>query len=342
MQRNLPNRITFQWHITDKCNFRCKHCYQDSYQNKGISFDDQLKVLNKLTNFTLNCKQESNLEYAHINFTGGEPFLRNDFISLLEYTRNKGIFSFGILSNGFLPSDEILKRLVELKPRFVQISLEGNKITNEQIRGEGSFNYIIKAIDTYRKINIPVMISFTANSINYKQFPDVVKIARRHNVYKIWTDRHLPNGKKDELALNTTQAKEFFNILLAEQKKNKKRLFSKTMISSNRALQFLISGGQPYKCSAGETLLAILPNGDILPCRRLPIKIGNLLTHELIHLYKSNQTILDIINPQAMDKQCKECYYINSCNGGLKCLSYAVLDDFNKKDSNCWLETKKC
>ena len=37
MNRLLPNYITFQWHLTDQCNFRCKHCYQTDYTNNGES-----------------------------------------------------------------------------------------------------------------------------------------------------------------------------------------------------------------------------------------------------------------------------------------------------------------
>lgn len=337
MLRNLPNRITFQWHITDICNYRCKHCYQDSYVDNGVSITEQIYFLNKLEEFVKACRNEKQSFQAHINFTGGEPFLRKDFFQLIRKAQEKRLFTFGILSNGYLPSNEELKELKNLKPKFVQISLEGDKVTNDNIRGNGSFDEICFALKTYSKIKIPLIVSFTANSQNYKQLSKVVKIARKYKVDKVWTDRYLPKDATDKLILTTKQTKELFEVILKEKRRSKFYPFSKTQISSHRALQFLVSGGKPYKCSAGNELLAILPNGDIFPCRRLPIKIGNLKSDDLMSIYQTNDKLIEIHNPKNLDKNCLDCYYKENCNGGLKCLSFAKENDYNKKDLNCWI-----
>ena len=44
----------------------------------------------------------------------------------------------------------------------------------------------------------------------------------------------------------------------------------------NRALQFLEGDGRPYRCTAGESLLILMPSGDLYPCRRMPIPLGNV------------------------------------------------------------------
>ncbi len=337
MERKLPNRITFQWHVTDQCNLRCTHCYQDNYTSKGLSFKELEQMLDQLISFVHKCRIENNEIRAHINFTGGEPFLREDLIDLIVKTKEVGIFTFGILSNGLIPSNETLKRLKALKPKFIQISLEGNRETNDKIRGQGSYSEILNSLKTYQKFGIPTMISFTANAENYLDYPHVVKIARRYKAFKIWTDRYIPCDKNDTLRMNTEQFKKLGLLINKEKQRDKYFIFSKTNVSANRALQFLFCGDQPYKCSAGNELLAFLANGDILPCRRLPIKLGNLLTDSLIDLYK-NTDILNIIHSQEkLDIKCLDCYYKSSCNGGLKCLSYATSNDFNKKDINCWI-----
>jgi len=33
----------FQWHITDRCNLRCTHCYQDDYSGSNEMRLDDLK-----------------------------------------------------------------------------------------------------------------------------------------------------------------------------------------------------------------------------------------------------------------------------------------------------------
>lgn len=34
-----------QWHITDRCNLRCAHCYQESYSGREPSYSDLIHVL---------------------------------------------------------------------------------------------------------------------------------------------------------------------------------------------------------------------------------------------------------------------------------------------------------
>lgn len=333
----LPNKIIIQWHVTDSCNLRCKHCYQENYTNQGVDFNTLIIFLDKIYTFYKICKQENPDIKFHINFTGGEPFIRTDFIDFIEIISAKKFCSFGILSNGFLLHVNDLERLKKLKPGFVQISLEGNKAINDEIRGEGSYMQITKALTAYKKLKIPVIISFTANSQNYKYFGDVVKIGIKYKVAKVWTDRYLPVKENDELELTTKQTKEFFKIILKEQNKNKLRFFSKTQIDSNRALQFLICGGEPYKCSAGNSLISILSNGDIVPCRRMPIKIGNMLTDDLTEIYFKNSILAELRNPEKKIENCSECFYKIVCNGGLKCLSFIKNQSPFSKDPNCWI-----
>lgn len=337
MERLLPNRIIFQWHITEQCNFRCRHCYQKEYDYEGLSLKELIKILEKLEDFVRESFKEGYTNKAHINLTGGEPFLRNDLTDLIDKINESGLFSFGILSNGYFPSEEKIQLLKSQNPKFVQISLEGRRKLNDAIRGKGSYDIIIHALETYRKIGIPVMISFTANSENYLEYPHIVSISRKYKAFKVWTDRYLPNGTKDALQMSTEQFKKLGELIKKETRKEKYFVFSKTKISANRALQFLFTGGKPYTCSAGDSLLAVMPNGDLLPCRRLPIKIGNLVADNLIDLYSDSEILQDIRNNNKPDKKCSTCYYKFSCNGGLKCLSYAMANNYHKKDINCWI-----
>ena len=94
------NRLLLQFHITGKCNLRCKHCYRTEGDVEKLSFDDiknvieQYKVLLKKYNEFHKIKRK-----GHINITGGEPFIRKDIKEILKFLgENKKYFSFGILS----------------------------------------------------------------------------------------------------------------------------------------------------------------------------------------------------------------------------------------------------
>lgn len=329
-------RFTIQWHLTDVCNRRCTHCYQAEYTDNGGSLSELIASLDKLEEFQTQISNNSQPIHFHINFTGGEPFLKPELLDLLQEIKRRKKFTFGILSNGFLLPKDGLAVLKTLNPKFIQLSLEGDRKTNDRIRGEGAYNETIKALDKYHEMNIPTILSFTASSENYNQFASVVNVAKRHHAAKVWTDRCIPSGANSLLQLTKTQAKAYFSALEKQLRSRFFHLKSKTIVSSERALQFLTTGGNPYQCSAGDSLLALMPNWDIFPCRRLPIKIGNINTDDLIDLY-TNHPVLKQLQQKKVSIGCEKCHYNTSCNGGLKCLSHAVYGDFGIKDPNCWL-----
>ncbi|MDM8563363.1 SPASM domain-containing protein, partial [Candidatus Marithioploca araucensis] len=129
----------------------------------------------------------------------------------------------------------------------------------------------------------------------------------------------------------------FFKIMA----KTKRAWFNRTEISMRRALQFLVGGGRPYHCTAGDSLLTVQSNGDLYPCRRMPIRIGNLLETPLLELYDNSTLLHKLRQPEQISEGCEACFYAKLCRGGLKCLSYAVTGDPFKADPGCWLTKLK-
>ena len=77
-----------------------------------------------------------------------------------------------------------------------------------------------------------------------------------------------------------------------------------------------------------------MENGDLVPCRRMPIIVGNLLTDDMYKLYKNNDILKDLQKENIPD-DCKNCENSELCRGGLKCLTYAIFKDLNHKDIGC-------
>jgi radical SAM protein with 4Fe4S-binding SPASM domain len=195
----------------------------------------------------------------------------------------------------------------------------------------------MNAIRTYRKWQIPVILSCTINALNYRYFGDVVEIGRKMKVKMIWCDRYIPIKEKDDLYLTGNQAKEFFQSLGNPELLHLRRSSRAVEVAHRRALQFLIAGGKPYKCTAGKNLLAISPDGDVYPCRRMPISLGNMDYASLVDIYRGNSVLQNLRSNESLDHVCKKCFYSKSCSGGLRCLSWAVYKDFHRKDPHCWL-----
>lgn len=327
----MVKKFVLQWHLSENCNLKCLHCYQENHKPIQLDFD-KLVIIYKQFKELLNKKKMK----GHINITGGEPLCNSYLFKLLDLIKeDSDLISFSILTNGTLINEKIAKKIKSYNPLYVQVSLEGGKKTNDYIRGKGTYKKIAEGIVNLRKENIFTSISFTATSLNYKEFPKVVRYARRYDVNNVWSDRFIPLGDSDKsLALNYEQTREYLEIMNKERNKLKKVKNNNTTISMYRALQFQMTNDFAYGCTAGDTLLTVMENGDLVPCRRMPIIVGNLFDRSMYDLY-TNSDILKTLREKKIPDECINCEHSEVCNGGLKCLTYAMYKNLNHKDYGC-------
>lgn len=328
----MVKRFVLQWHLGESCNLKCLHCYQENHKPVQLKYEQLEEIYTQFKELLVKKKMK-----GHINITGGEPLCNPYLFKILDLIKKDSDFmSFSILTNGTLITDEIAKRISSYNPYYVQVSLEGGRKTNDYIRGTGTYEKIALGIKNLKKYSIFTSISFTATNLNYKEFPKVVKYARKYKVDNVWSDRYIPLGNSEDknLALSFAQTREYLQIMYNEREKLRKKKNNITTISMYRALQFQMTDDVAYGCTAGDTLLTVMENGDLVPCRRMPIVVGNLLKDNMYNLYKNNQVLKDL-RKNTIPDDCKLCDNSELCHGGLKCLTYALFKDLNHKDIGC-------
>lgn len=328
----MVKKFVLQWHLSENCNLKCLHCYQENHKPIQLSYEQLEKIYKQYKNLLKKLKMK-----GHINITGGEPLCNPHLFKILDLIKkNEELISFSILTNGTLITKNIAKKIKSYNPYYVQVSLEGGQKTNDYIRGKGTYKKIAKGIKNLKKYNIFTSISFTATTLNYKEFPKVVSYAKKYKVDNVWSDRYIPLGDSEDknLSLNVSQTQEYLSIMAKERLKLKRKQYNKTTISMYRALQFQKTNDFAYGCTAGDTLLTVMENGDLVPCRRMPIVVGNLLKDDMYKLYKTN-SILKELRKNTIPDDCNDCEHAQMCHGGLKCLTYAIYKDLNHKDIGC-------
>ena len=92
-------------------------------------------------------------------------------------------------------------------------------------------------------------------------------------------------------------------------------------------------------CSAGISVIAIMPNGDVYPCRRLPIKIGNIFNQNIYDIL-NNIIIKKLRNRDNLKDKCSVCPYKWIC-GGCRGYAYALTGDIFASDPLCPYSIKK-
>lgn len=340
-----PDSFHLQWHITERCNLRCKHCYmEEKFLKNELSLEKLFKVLDNYLKLVK--KWEIPRQKTRISITGGEPLVRKDFFKFLERCyQHKDLTKYGILTNGILINNELVKRFKKLEVDYVQVSLEGMKTNNNYIRGEGTFKKIVKAVEILVKGGIDVGISVTLTKKNIGDIKSLVKLAKELGVTTLGLRRFVPIGRGEgikNLILPVQDVKKLY-LYIAEENKELFRSNSKLKIGMGCEDGILAQEGYPVNgCVAGYSSVTILPNGDVYPCRRLPIYVGNVLSQSFEDIFYNSKEMQKLRDPSNLNEKCKNCSYSNECKGGAKCVSYgywrdSYIDDPQfLPDPQCW------
>lgn len=330
----FPDEAFFlQWHITDACNLRCRHCYctdftYQPFQNEKISFIlEQYRAL---------------LDYLHkpgrVQFAGGEPFASPILFDAIRYARELGM-AVRVLSNGTLASDEICQKLKEAGCYIVQVSIEGKKKTNDFIRMKGSYKKALEGMKLMREHGIEITVAMTLSRTNFQDIEHVFKLASRY-ANRIGFHRLVPIGTGKSMQKDMLLPEELLScyekILLL-----KKEYPELDVPLRDPLWQSYISKSQQKSvtgCSAGYNGLCIGSNGDVYPCRRLPVKIGNVFEESLIELW--HHEIMKNLRERSLRKgECGECESRNIC-GGCPGIAYGITGDYMASDPQCLKKLK--
>jgi MoaA/NifB/PqqE/SkfB family radical SAM enzyme len=191
---NYDEEFYFQWHITNECNLRCKHCYHESYVKDDINLSKLIQIADKLCNALDKWKKKGSF-----SITGGEPLMNSEnLFGLLDHLETRDIDRIDLLTNGTLLTDNIIDKLkVYKKLRRLQLSLEGLADTNDKIRGLYSYNKTIETIDNLKRNGIVVSIMMTVGKHNQDEvIPLAEELARKAGAPDhYWPDYfdHLPS-----------------------------------------------------------------------------------------------------------------------------------------------------
>ena len=134
------------------------------------------------------------MEVFQINFGGGEPFLRRDFLDILRYAQGKGITTC-VSTNGTLLTDALVEELLAMEGLYLQVSLDGAyPETNDAIRGAGTFARIVAGIERLTDHRFPdFSLNMVVTRVNFAEIAAFRELALRYGA-KTRLSRFRPSG----------------------------------------------------------------------------------------------------------------------------------------------------
>ena len=187
--------FAFQWHITEECDQRCKHCYIFAEEPDKVCYSMpwllMTKVIENIEDF---CRTYNRKPYLYV--TGGDPILHPDFWKLMDLLKEKEI-PFTILGNPFHLTDEVCRKLKECGCDKYQLSIDGMEKTHDWFRKPGSFQKTLDKISMIKRAGITSVIMTTVSSINIKEVPDIMDTVVAYQADVFAFARYVPtSGEK--------------------------------------------------------------------------------------------------------------------------------------------------
>lgn len=334
--------FAFQWHITDSCDQRCRHCYIFSENNhiklKEMSWPEIQSVFQNCLQM---CSQANRVPYFYI--TGGDPILHSRFWDLMELFKSKKI-AFSILGNPFHLNDEVCRRLKDCGCERYQLSIDGLRDTHDAIRKPGSFDTTLEKISCLRNAGIRCAIMTTVSGTNIAEIPEIVDLVVEHKADIFAFARYCPTSFEKSTHISPEQYHDLLDVLWQKFELYKdsgtsfnlkdhlwtlflheKGLFT---IPENLNEEMIYDG-----CNCANCHLTILPKGEVYACRRFESNIGNVFEEKLFEIFTGDN--MNQFRDYEKFEKCSRCELKRFCRG-CPAVTFGYTGDFYGADPQCW------
>ncbi len=333
----MEDQFHIQWHITNLCNLRCRHCYQEDFSTK---YDLDWKGLQKLSDNLLSTLKEWD-QGACIHLTGGEPLLKPELFPLLEHLDRKPIVEeLGIITNGLLIDRELLRKLsLYSKLRKIKVSLDGaDPEINDLIRPKGTFEKVVRNLSLIKKEErFESIVMFTVMKRNYQNLPSLLSLCQDLGMDGLILERFIPWGRGREMMDEVLERDQWKNVV------DTLYTFSSLSVEEDdvfpyQAYQIRFNGDeaelQGAPCVLGRDGLCVMPEGTVYPCRRFPVPMGNLLEESLKDLWEKSELLEKLRYKKNLKGKCGRCE-VEDCSG-CRSLALSLTGDYLEEDPHCW------
>jgi len=313
------NPFELNFAITYRCNSKCRTCFIWKMKQKNELSLKEIKKISK------------KLDFIHwIRLTGGEPFLRKDYVDIMK-TLDKNIPDLYMITtptNGLLPDliFEKVKRVLKFfdKTYIITVSLDGPKKIHEKIRGvKGSWN---KAIETYRRLkqlenqhkNFKVFFGYTISPFNlgfFKQtveeikkiFPEITPNDFHVNLFQT-SDVYYKNVNQRLNKDYPKKARKEIDVILKSRNNSMNPIDKIETKYLELGKEYLKKNKIPINCNVFNLSCFVDPFGNVFPCSIFNKRLGNLKEsdYDLKKILVSEDA--KKIKEEIIDGKCPQCW----------------------------------
>ncbi|MDO8609620.1 MAG: radical SAM protein [bacterium] len=319
------------------CNFFCKHCGSSAGRKffKGELTTKEIKDVFK------DVADHYNPKKIMIAITGGEPLVRKDLFEVMEYVSSLG-FPWGMVTNGFLVTKEIVQKMKKAGMRTVVVSIDGIGVIHDTFRGmKNAYEHAIRAVKLLaeEKFLDDLQITTTIHKGNFhlldKMYDEFSKLPiTSWRVFNVDPIGRAEDNKN--LLLDGPQLKKLLQFI--KQKRKKSKIDVTYGCAGFLGIEFEDEvRDHLFICNTGINTASILYNGDIFICpnvpRRKELVQGNVRKDSFSEVWEKKFQLFRDKN-RTKSKKCELCVFWEDCLGG----SFHLWDFEKKQPKFCHYE----
>jgi molybdenum cofactor biosynthesis protein A len=179
--------------VTDRCNLRCQYCMPAQGidivpRQELLTFKEMYRLIRVLTELGVN----------KVRLTGGEPFVRKDFVGFLEMlSHNDLLEAINITTNGALISHHIDR--IEKLGKVKDINLSIDSLSREKfakITRRDAFPEVYKTLELLEKSTLNLKLNVVVQSgVNTDEIVDFARFTKDKKVAVRFIEEMPFNGK---------------------------------------------------------------------------------------------------------------------------------------------------
>jgi radical SAM/SPASM domain protein of ACGX system len=218
--------------------------------------------------------------------------------------------------------------------------------THDAIRKPGSFDLTIEKIACIRNAGINCAVMTTVSGTNIKEIPGIIDLVVESKADIFAFARYCPTSLEKSAHISPSEYREFLETcwLKFEQYKDSGTtfnlkdhlwtlfLYEKNLFEIPADLddEIIYDG-----CNCANCHLTILPNGNIMACRRFESNIGNVFNEQLHDVFNGDK--MDLYRGYENFEKCSKCELLRFCRG-CPAVAYGYTHNFYAPDPQCWKE----
>jgi radical SAM protein with 4Fe4S-binding SPASM domain len=249
--------------VTKRCNLTCVHCYNNlplgdqEARRTELSLGEHCRILDEMA--SEGC--------LWLLFTGGEIFVRKDFLDIYAYAKKAG-FLITLFTNATLITPSVAEYMATWNPFSIEVSLYGRTAaTHDKVTGvAGSFDRTMRGVRLLMEVGLPPILKAMVLRPNVHEISDLKHFVEEELGLEFRFDAMINPRIDSSLAPLDLRLSPEVVVELDLKEPNRKNEWIKFCEHFKGPAHSSAEGGELYACGGSHNAFAIDASGGLSTC----------------------------------------------------------------------------